>query len=153
MLLAVILTTPAYAKNVYLKAGGIIQAKRVWRADGKVYVLATRHTLTSFEPSEVDMKRTFPRRHRVVKKVAAVQPQANPATVAPKGSAAQPQPKTATAAPKGAAVNQKAADEKAGITIKSLPKLPGKSSDNSAPSSGGGTIKQHKKEMAEKIGE
>jgi hypothetical protein len=144
MLLAAVLTTPAYAKNVYLKGGGIIQAKRAWRANGKVYVLATRHTMTSFEPSEIDTKRTFPRRHRVVKKVAAVQPQAQKATAAPNGAAV----------PQKAAVNQKAADQKAGITIKSLPKLPGKSPDSLVPSSGaGGSIKQHKKEMAEKIGE
>jgi len=116
----------------------VIQAKRVWRAGGKVHVLATRHTLTTFEPSEINLKRTFAKRHRAVKKVAAVQPQA----------------KTTTAAPNGTAVNQKEADLKAGITIKSLPKLPVKSPESLVPTSGGGgSIKQHKKEMTEKIAE
>jgi hypothetical protein len=128
--LAVTLAAPAHAKNVYLKSGGIIQAKRVWRADGKVYVLATRHTMTSFEPSEVDLKRTFVKRHRVRKSIAAVHPQVQ----------------AAAAAPDGAAASQKTADKKAGITIRSLPQLPGK-----LPDSDSGTIKQHKKEMTEKI--
>jgi hypothetical protein len=132
--LAVVLTTPAHAKNVYLKSGGIIQAKKVWRADGKVYVLATRHTMTSFEPSEVDLKRTFVKRHRVRKRIAAIHPQVQ----------------AAAAAPAGAVASQKTADKKAGITIRSLPKLP----ERPLPSSGGnGTIRQQKKEMAEKIAE
>jgi len=136
VLLTAVLTTPAFAAKVYLKDGGVIQAKRVWRAGGKVHVLVTRHTLTTFEPSEINLKRTFAKRHRAVKKVAAVQPQA----------------KTTTAAPNGTAVNQKEADQKAGITIKSLPKLPVKSPESLVPSSGGGgSIKQHKKEMTEKI--
>ena len=61
-LMTAVLATPAFAAKVYLKEGGIIQAKRVWREGGKVHVLATRHTLTSFEKSEVDLKRTFPKR-------------------------------------------------------------------------------------------
>lgn len=138
ILLAVVLATPAFAAKLYLKEGGVIQAKKVWRADGKVYVLATRHTMTSFEPSEVDLKRTFVRRHRVAKRIAAVQPQVQ-----------------ATAAtPNGAAANQKTVDKKGGIALPSMPKYTGKSPDNPTPSGGGsGTIRQQKKDMAEKLAE
>ena len=135
-LLAVVLTTPAFAVNVYLKDGGVIQAKRVWRSGGKVHVLATRHTLTSFENSEVDVKRTFPKKYRVAKKLAAVEVQ------------------TASAAPKGAAEVKKPVIEKAGVTLHPLPKLPKESSDSLVPASGaGGAIRQQKKDMAEKIAE
>jgi opacity protein-like surface antigen len=135
-LMAVVLATPAFAAKVYLKDGGVIQAKRVWRSGDKVHVLATRHTLTSFEKSEVNMKRTFPKKHRVAKKVAPVEPQ------------------TVSAAPKGAAEIQKPVEKKVGVTLHSLPKLPEKSPESLMPSSGGsGTIRQHKKEMAERVGE
>ena len=100
-LLMVSLAAPAFAVNVYLKDGGVIQAKRVWREGGKVYVLATRHTMTSFEPSEIDLKRTFVRRHRAARCVSAVKPQAQ----------------TTTAAPNGAAVSQKQADKKVGMKL------------------------------------
>ena len=130
---AALAATPALAAKVYLKDGGYIKAKRVWKADGRVYVLATRDTLTSFEKSEVNMKRTFPKKRAVVKKVEAVAPQA------------------ATAAPGGATAPQKTADTKTGVSLPALPKLPEKSPDSLTPSSGtGGTIKQRKKEMAEK---
>jgi hypothetical protein len=132
----VVLATPAFAAKVYLKDGGFIQAKRAWRAGGKVHVLATRHTLTSFEKSEVDLKRTFPKRHRVVKRVAAV----------------QSQPKTTTAAPVEAAASQKPVEKKPGITINPLPKPPEKTPE-SPVATGGGAIKKHKKETSEKSGE
>jgi hypothetical protein len=137
-LMAVVLATPAFAAKLYLKDGGFIQAKRVWRSDGRVYVLATRDTLTSFEKSEVDLKRTFVKHHRVVKKVGAVTPQVQ----------------TAAAAPNGAAATQKPVDRKARISLPSLPKLPEKSPESLVPSSGtGGVIRQQKKEMAEKLGD
>lgn len=137
-LLAVILATPAFAARLYLKDGGVIQAKRVWRENGKVFVWATRDTMTSFEPSEVDLKRTFVKRHRAAKRISAVQPQAQ----------------TAAAAPKRAAAGPKTADKKTGLTLPSLPKLPEKSPATLVPSSGGsGTIRQQKKEMEEKLAE
>jgi hypothetical protein len=133
---AVLAAMPALAAKVYLKDGGYIKAKRVWRADGRVYVLATRDTLTSFEKSEVNLKRTFPKKRAVAKKVEAVAPQ------------------TATAAPDGAAAPQKPADTKTGITLPALPKLPEKSPESLVPSSGtGGVIKQQKKNMADKLNE
>ena len=138
VLLAAVSATPAFAAKVYLKDGGVIQAKRVWREGGKVQVLATRHTLTSFEPSEIDLKRTFVKRHRAAKNIAAVQPPAQ----------------TTAAAPVGAAATQKTIDKKAGITLPNLPKLPERSPDSLVPSSGGGgAIRQQKKEMAEKLAE
>jgi hypothetical protein len=136
--LAIVLATPAFAAKLYLKDGGVIQAKKVWREGGRVHVWITRDTMTSFGPSEVDLKRTFVKRHRAVKKVAAVQPQTQ----------------TTAAAPNGAAADQKTVEKKAGITLPKLPKLPEKTPDSLVPSSGGGgAIKQHKKEMAEKTGE
>lgn len=142
VLLTVVLATPAFAAKVYLKDGGVIQAKKVWREGGKVHVLATRHTLTTFEPSEINMKRTFVKRHRAVKKVGAVSPQAQ-VPAAAKGAA----PATVSAA-------AKPAEKKAGIALPALPKLPERSPDSLVPSSGGGgTIKQHKKSMAERAGE
>ena len=137
-LMAVVFATPALAANVYLKDGSVIQAKKVWREEGKVHVLATRHTLTSFEPCEVDLKRTFIKRHRSARRVAAVQPQAQ----------------TTAAAPNGAAAIQKAGDKKSAIKLPALPKLPEKSAESLVPASGGGgSIRQQRKEMAEKIGE
>lgn len=137
-IMVVFLAAPAFAAKLYLKEGGVIQAKRVWREGGKVYVLATRDTMTSFEPCEVDLKRTFVKKPRAAKTVAAVTPQAQ----------------TKPAAPNGAAEAQKPADKKAGVTLPKLPKLPEKSPESLVPSSGtGGTIRQQKKEMAEKLGE
>jgi hypothetical protein len=127
----VVLATPAFAAKVYLKDGGVIQAKRVWRSGGKVHVLATRHTLTSFEKSEVDLKRTFPKRHRVVKKVTAV----------------QPQPKTTAAAPVEAAASQKPVEKKPGITINPLPKPPEKTPES--PVTLGGVVKKQRKATTE----
>jgi len=136
VLMAVVLATPAFAAKVYLKEGGVIQAKRVWLEGGKVQVLATRHTLTSFERSEVDMKRTFVKRRRVAKKVAAVTPQSQ----------------TAAAAPNGAAATQKPVESKVRVSLPSLPKLPEKTPESLLPSKGtGGVIRQQKKEMAEKL--
>ena len=145
-LMAAVLATPAFAAKLYLKDGGIIQAKRVWREGGKVYVLATRHTLTSFEKSEVDLKRTFPQKRRVAKKTCAVEPQTQ--------KKAEPQAQTKAAAPNGAAATQKPVERKSGISLPHLPKLPDKSPESLLPSSGtGGVIRQQKKEMNEKLGD
>lgn len=136
ILMAVTLVTPAFAAKVYLKDGGVIQAKKVWREGGKVHVLVTRHTLTSFEKSEINLQRTFPKRHRTTKKVASIAPQAQiVSTVIP----------DVTATTKTPAVAKK---------IISLPSLKEMTPDSLVPSSGNiGSIKRHKKEMAEKIDE
>jgi hypothetical protein len=50
--------------------------------------------------------------------------------------------------------DNKPVEKKAGVSLPALPKLPEKSPESLVPASGGGgTIKQHKKEMAEKVGE
>ena len=145
-LMTVVLATPAFAAKLYLKDGGVIQAKRVWREGGKVHVLATRHTLTSFEKREVDLKRTFPQKRRVAKKTFAVEPQAQ--------KKAEPQFQAKAAAPSGAAATQKPVESKARVSLPSLPKLPERSPESLVPSKGaGGTIKQQKKEMSEKLAE
>jgi hypothetical protein len=132
-LLATTLATPVFAAKLYLKEGGFIQAKRVWRADGKVYVLATRDTLTSFEPREVNLKRTFPKRHGMANKTV--------------GGAHR----HATATPIQAAAAPKDADKKPRPV---LPGLPERSPESLVPSSGdGGSIRQHKKEMDERLKE
>lgn len=96
VMMALALATPVFAAKLYLKDGGVIQAIRVWRSDGKVHVLATRHTETSFEPCEVDMKRTFARRHKAAKKPACVDRQSK------------------AAAPLGAAIPHKTAEKMSG---------------------------------------
>jgi hypothetical protein len=137
VLITVGLTSPALAAKLYLKDGGVIQAKRVWRSGGKVHVLATRHTMTSFEPGEVNLKRTFPKKRRVVRKTIDAAQSAQAASV----------PATETATPKGA-------EKKNRLSLPELPKLPERSPESLAPSSGGGgAIKKHKKEMAERLGE
>lgn len=135
--LACALAAPASAaRQVYLKDGGIIQARSVWHSQGRVHVLVNRDTLAEFNPNEIDMKRTFPKRKRpkVKKPAAAVGFQ------------------TATPASADAAVQQKPGDNKLSVSLPSLPSLP----QTSPPSLGGkdeGSIRKHKKEMAEKIGE
>jgi len=138
VLLGAVMATPAVAAKLYLKEGGVIQAKRVWRSGGKVYVLATPYTETSFERSEVDMKRTFPKKRRVAKKVRVVPPQAQSPAAAPSEAAAVKAP----------------VENKSRVSLPSLPNLPEKSPESLVPSTGaGGTIRQQKKELSEKLGE
>lgn len=51
---------PASATTVYLKDGSWLKAIRVWRSDDKVEVLVNRYSSTSFDTSEVNLKKTFP---------------------------------------------------------------------------------------------
>lgn len=133
VMMLLVLSTPAFAAKLYLKDGGVIEALRVWRSNGKVHVLATRHTETSFQPYEVDMKRTFAKRHKVAKKPAKACRL------------------TAAAAPKEATASQKPVEKKAGMSLSSMPKLPKREPQ---PSSGGeGTIRQHRKAIADRIAE
>lgn len=100
-----------FGKEVYLKDGGVIDAKSVSRKGNKVFVLVNRDTMVEFTQGEVDLKRTFPKsaaakrhgRHKMVK--AAVPSAAEPAAKAPAAAtpapangapqAAQPAPATA----------------------------------------------------------
>lgn len=122
------------ARTVYLKEGGTISAKSVWRTKDKVHVLVNRDTLTEFSASEIDLKRTFARKKRVTRKHAAL------------AGASQ-------AAPGGAVLPQKPTGSKPKLQLPSLPKLTERSSESPVPKGEEGTIRKHKKEMAERTGE
>jgi hypothetical protein len=120
------------ATPVYLKDGSVIQAKKVWRADGKVQVLVNRDTLAEFNSAEVDLKKTFAKKRKAAAKVKADAPKAVSETGVP--AAAQPEKK------------------KTGITLPAMPSLPEKSPTTFAGKEEG-AIRKHKREMAEKVGE
>jgi len=126
-----VLAPPSLAAKVYLKDGGVINAKSAWHSQGKVQVLINRDTLVTFLPAEVDQKRTFPWYHRAVHK--------HPHAAVPQKGAA---------APVAAAVPRKTAGK--GISLPSLPSL----KEMSHPSQGGkeeGVIRKQKKEMQERL--
>lgn len=50
-----------FAKQVYLKDGGIIEAQSAWRQGNKVYVKVNRDIVADFNPDEIDLRRTFPK--------------------------------------------------------------------------------------------
>ena len=132
------LATPSLAAKVYLKDGGVIDAKSVWRSPGKVHVLINRDTLTEYSPSEIDMTRTFPKRHRAVRR--------HPHAAIPcKGAAVAP---TRTSTP------QKSSGT--GFSLPKLPSLPTKLPEMSPPSLDGkeeGAIRKQKREMQERLNE
>lgn len=139
LLILCTLAAPAFAATtVYLKKGGVIKAKSAWRSQGRVYVLVNRDTITDFSTTEIDLKRTFSSKHRIAKKQAH---RLNSR-------------ETAAAASSGVAAGHKKADSGIKSLLPELPKLPEKSPESLVQSSGaGGTIRQHKKEMAERAGE
>lgn len=127
------------ARTVYLKDGGTIRARAVWKSDGKVHVLVNRDTLTEFSTSEIDLKRTFARKHRAIRKQAPV-------------SGLQ----AAKTSPAQAATTQKPANAKPGLQLPSMPALPklsGREPGTLVPKGEEGTIRKHKKEMAERAAE
>lgn len=71
LMLVLVWTISVQAATLYLKDGGRVKAKRIWREKGKVVVLVTRDSITSFAPGEVNLKKTFPPRKKRVKPVAA----------------------------------------------------------------------------------
>lgn len=71
LMLVLLWTVSVQAATLYLKDGGRVKAKRIWREKGKVVVLVTRESITSFAPSEVNLKKTFPPRKKRIKPVAA----------------------------------------------------------------------------------
>lgn len=138
MLAVCVSATPVMAsRTVYLKEGGTISAKSVWRTKNKVHVLVNRDTLTEFPASEIDLKRTFVRKHRAARKQAP----------APGAS------KEATVAQVGAVVSQKPGNTKTNLQLPVMPKLADRNPESLLPKGEGGTIRKHKKEMAERIGE
>ena len=54
----------AFAVNVYLADGGVIEAKKAWHSKGMVYVLVNRDTFLEFSPREINLKKTFPTKPR-----------------------------------------------------------------------------------------
>lgn len=130
--------TPVMAsRTVYLKEGGTISAKSVWRTKDRIHVLVNRDTLTEFPASEIDLKRTFVRKHRAARKQAP----------APGAS------KEATVSQVGAVVSQKAGNTKTKLQLPVMPKLTERNPESLVPKGEEGTIRKHKKEMTERIGE
>lgn len=132
-LLCVFASPSLAAKLVYLKDGSIIQAKNVWRSKGMVHVLVNRDTLADFNDSEVNLKKTFIKRHK---------------TASPKAKTDKP---IATAIESKVNMPQ-AEKKKTAITLPTLPSLPEKSPAAFAGKEEG-SIRKHKREMAEKAGE
>lgn len=76
-MLLLLAISPASAATVYLKDGSWLKAIRVWRNGDKVEVLVNRYSSTSFDVSEVNLKKTFPpgkSRKQTTKAVPAVKP-------------------------------------------------------------------------------
>ena len=136
LVLCTLATSAQASRNVYLKDGGMIQAKAVWRSHGMVHVLVNRDTLTKFAPNELDMKRTFPKQHRVIRKKSAVHRHA-----------------TGTAAPGGAAVNRKSESNGSGISLPKLPDLSDMKPGSPPAGNEEGAIRKHQREMTERANE
>lgn len=131
--LVLIWSLSAQATMIYLKAGGQIKAKKAWREKGKVVVLINRDSITTFDNSELNLKKTFPhhkKRHKQMK-----------ATV--KTPAAVPNASVTSAAP---AVAQPARNDK-----KSL--LPGLPERKIPQGSEEGVLRKQKREMEQKLNE
>lgn len=79
-------------KEVYLRDGGIIECKKVWQANGKVMVLVNRDTLLDLSRSEVDLKKTFAKKHAKAMKKARqrIESRSESATAKPLGVAQPP---------------------------------------------------------------
>lgn len=145
-MLMIALAAPAHAagkahavRKVYLRDGGIIEARSVWRSQGRVHVLVNRDTLAEFHPAELDMKRTFSR----------------PATATSRKSKAARKRRTAGAVIAPETVQQ-TPKKKSGMSLPNLPSFPVKLPEKTPSSLGGkdeGAIRKHKKEMSERINE
>jgi len=126
------------AAVVYLKDGGQIKAKRVWRENGKVVVLVNHESITSFASSEVNLKKTFPPRKKRVRPQKATQSPAAAPGVPATGA-------TAVQAPEQPA--------KGGKKI-TLPSLPNKLPERQIPAaSEEGALRKQKREMEERLKE
>lgn len=142
VLLTVLMTcafaTPVLsAQDVYLKEGGVIRAKSVWQTKGTVHVLVNRDTLAEFATSEIDMKRTFARKRRAHQKQPAI-----------------PQPQQyETGSPVQPVTVEKKSTTASGLKLPSLPNLPERNPESLIPSDKAGSIREHKKKMAEKLAE
>jgi hypothetical protein len=133
MVLLLVWVVSAQAATVYLKDGGQIKAKRVWREKGKVVVLVNRESITSFALSEINLKKTFPPRKKRVKRIVTT----------PAVSTAAP---AVSAAGTASATQPAKADKK--ISLPSLPKLPEREIPKASEE---GTIRKQKREMEERM--
>jgi hypothetical protein len=101
-------------KQVYLKDGGIIDAQSAWQKGGKVFVKVNRDIIAEFDPSEIDLRRTFPKtgshsrhvRHKAHTRTATPPAEhaldSAPDALAPAASKPAPKPAVAPPAPKPA---------------------------------------------------
>ncbi len=129
----------AQAAVVYLKDGGTIKARNVWREKGKVVVLLNRDSITSFAAKEVNLKKTFPPRKKAVKPVVS-------ATTSPAGVSASETFQNVTVP---APVKAPKEDKKF-----SLPSVPTKLPEREIPKGAEeGAIRKQKREMAERLNE
>lgn len=81
LMMSLVLATSAVARPVYLNDGSIVEAQKVWRAKGKVYILVNRDVLLTFAPEEVNVKKTFGKKRVKLKRkvqAEAVKPAAAP---------------------------------------------------------------------------
>lgn len=138
MALLLVWVVSAPAATVYLKDGGTIKAKRVWREKGKVVVLVNRESITSFAPGEINLKKTFPPRKKKVKRVVTIPAVSTTAPAAPATGAVP------TTQPAKAKTDKKI----------SLPSMPNKLPEGTIPQGAEeGTIRKQKREMEERMKE
>lgn len=105
LLLNASLATMALARPVYLADGGIIQAQKVWKEEGRIYVLVNRDSLIHFSPEEIDLKKTFAKTGRkAAPKSAPVRIKAAAPAVPTPAPATSATPATTPAAAQPAAV-------------------------------------------------
>ena len=138
MVLVLFWTVSSPAALLYLKDGGQIKAKRIWRENGKVVVLVNHESITSFASSEVNLKKTFPpRKKRVRQQKVMPSPAAAPGTPATGAKMVQ--------------VPEQAAKGDRKFT---LPSLPNKLPERQIPTaSEEGTLRKQKREMEERMKE
>ena len=94
LLLNATLATMALARAVYLADGGIIQAQKVWKEEGRIYVLLNRDSLITFSPEEINLKKTFAK-----KRQPAPPPPGKKSTVTAKAPTTAPPPVALKAEP------------------------------------------------------
>jgi hypothetical protein len=123
LLLNASLATMALARPVYLADGGIIQAQKVWKEEGRIYVLVNRDSLIHFAPEELNLKKTF------AKKCQAAEASPGKKRVTAKAPAAT------TAALPGAAVAPSTAkgDSAAKVSTPPAPAVPAPVAQKPAP--------------------
>jgi len=140
LVLVVCWAATASAARVYLKDGSWINAKKVWRENGKVVVLVNRDSITSFSNAEVNLKKTFPPRKKRLKKAKSVAA----AVVAP----------VPVAQPAAAPAQAMTPPPKEGKKL-AVPSLRMKLPEREPPKLGSeeGTIRKQKQEMEKRLNE